>query len=44
MGNPIDSFNYTYDELNSQEAYTDEVIEHMLWACKEVMGKLRVAD
>jgi hypothetical protein len=22
----------------------DEVVEHMLWACKEVMGKLRKAD
>lgn len=22
----------------------DEVVEHMLWTCKEVMGKLKKAD
>lgn len=22
----------------------DEVVEHMLWACKEVLGKLKLAD
>ena len=40
---PTDHFSYSYDE-NTREIYVDEVVEHMLWACKEVMGKLRLAD
>ena len=40
---PTDHFSYSYDE-NTREIYVDEVVEHMLWACKEVMGKLKLAD
>jgi hypothetical protein len=40
----MDNFNYVFHEQHTQELFVDEVVEHMLWACKEVIGKLKLAD
>ena len=37
------TFDFECDE-NSVELYVDEVVEHMIWACKETVSKLRQAD
>ena len=38
------AFDYEVDFSENVELYVDEIVEHMLWSCKEVVRKLRDAD